>query len=111
MKLADATPVIVETHADEGFAITADALLAAVTPATRGIIINSPCNPTGALMAESEMERLVDGLAGRNVYVILDLCYEQLIYEPIPHNLPKRAGHGSGATRRSCAGRRASRTR
>ncbi len=88
VKLADATPVIVETHGDEGFAITADALLAAVTPATRGIIINSPCNPTGALMAESEMERLVDGLAGRNVYVILDLCYEQLIYEPIPHNLP-----------------------
>ncbi len=89
VKLADATPVIVETHADNGFAITADALLAAVTPATRAIIVNSPCNPTGALMPEAEMERLVDGIAGKNIYVILDLCYEQLIYEPIPHNLPK----------------------
>ncbi len=89
VKLADATPVIVETHADNGFAITADALLAAVTPATRAIIVNSPCNPTGALMTEAEMERLVDGIAGTNIYVILDLCYEQLIYEPIPHNLPK----------------------
>ena len=88
VKLADATPVVVETYADDGFAITADALLAAVTPATRGIIINSPCNPTGALMPESEMERLVDGLAGRHIYIILDLCYEQLIYEPVPHNLP-----------------------
>ena len=88
VKLADATPVVVETYADDGFAIKADALLAAVTPATRGIIINSPCNPTGALMPESEMERLVDGLAGRHIYIILDLCYEQLIYEPIPHNLP-----------------------
>ena len=89
VKLADATPVIVETHADDGFAITADALLAAVTPATRAIIVNSPCNPTGALSTEAEMARLVDGLAGRNIYIIVDLCYEQLIYEPVPHNLPK----------------------
>ena len=89
VKLADATPVVVQTYADQGFAITAEALLAALTPATRGILINSPCNPTGALMTEAEMERLVDGLAGRQIYLILDLCYEQLIYEPIPHNLPK----------------------
>ena len=89
VKLADATPVVVETHADDGFAITAGALLAAVTPATRGIIINSPCNPTGALMTEAEMARLVDGLGAREIYLVLDLCYEQLIYEPIPHNLPK----------------------
>ena len=88
VKLADATPVVVETSADEGFAITARALLAAVTPATRAIIINSPCNPTGALMTEAEMNALLDGIAGTNIYVILDLCYEQLIYEPIPHNLP-----------------------
>jgi aspartate aminotransferase len=88
VKLADATPVVVQTYADQGFAITAEALLAAVTPATRGILINSPCNPTGALMTEAEMERLVDGLAGRQVYLILDLCYEQLIYERIAHNLP-----------------------
>lgn len=88
VKLADATPVVVETRADEGFAITADRLLSAVTPATAGIIVNSPCNPTGALMTEAEMHRLVDGLHGRDVYVVLDLCYEQLIYEPTPHNLP-----------------------
>jgi aspartate aminotransferase len=89
VKLADATPIVVETSAEDGFAITAKALLAAVTPATRAIIINSPCNPTGALMTEGELNALVDGIAGRNIYVILDLCYEQLIYEPIPHNLPK----------------------
>ena len=89
VKLADATPVVVQTHADDGFAITADALLAAVTPATRAILINSPCNPTGALMTEAELGRLLDGIEGRDIYVILDLCYEQLIYEPLPHNLPK----------------------
>jgi aspartate aminotransferase len=89
VKLADATPAVVATFADEGFAVTAERLLSAVTPATRGILINSPCNPTGALMAEAELHRLIDGLAGRDIYVVLDLCYEQLIYDPVPHNLPR----------------------
>ena len=89
VKLADATPIVVQTFADEGFAITADRLLAAVTPATRGIVINSPANPTGALMTEAELGRVIDGLAGRDVFLVLDLCYERLIYDPAPHNLPK----------------------
>ena len=89
IRLADAEPVLVRTAPDDGFAIRAETLLKAVTPRTRAIIINSPCNPTGALMPESEMERLVDGLAGRDVWIVLDLCYEQLIYERVPHNLPR----------------------
>ena len=60
-----------------------------MTPNTRAVIINSPCNPTGALMNEEEMTRLADGLKDTNIWVIVDLCYEQLIYEPVPHNLPK----------------------
>lgn len=89
VKLADATPVIVNTRAEDGFAITAQALLDAVTPATKAILINSPCNPTGALMTETEMTALVEGIGDRPIFVILDLCYEQLIYEAVPHNLPK----------------------
>lgn len=89
IKLADATPVLVQTYAEDGFTITAQPILDAVTPNTRAVIINSPCNPTGALMNEEEMTRLADGLAGKNIWVIVDLCYEQLIYEPVPHNLPK----------------------
>ena len=53
IKLADATPVLVRTHAEDGFAITREAILDAITPRTRGIIINSPCNPTGALISEA----------------------------------------------------------
>jgi aspartate aminotransferase len=88
VKLADATPVAVQTHADDGFAIHADAILRAVTPRTRGVIINSPCNPTGALIAESELERIADAAARQGFWVIVDLCYEKLIYDPVPHNLP-----------------------
>ena len=51
VKLAEATPVLVRTSAKDGFAIKAQPILDAITPRTRGIIINSPCNPTGALIS------------------------------------------------------------
>src|SRR5580765_6769379 len=88
VKLAEATPVLVSTSAEDGFAIQAKALLAAVTPRTRGIIINSPCNPTGALISEGELAIVAQEAARRGFWVILDLCYEKLIYDPTPHNLP-----------------------
>src|SRR5215207_8243813 len=55
IKLAEATPVIVHTHAEDGFCLKAESLLAAITPKTRGIIINSPGNPTGALISEQDL--------------------------------------------------------
>jgi aspartate aminotransferase len=88
IKLADATPVIVQTHAEEGFALRAEPLIAAFTPLTRGVIINSPGNPTGALMSETELEILAQECARREIWILLDLCYEKLIYDPTPHNLP-----------------------
>ena len=93
VKLADATPVMVDTHADEGFAIAAERLLGAVTPRTRGIIVNSPANPTGALMTEAALADLAREAARRELWIVLDLCYEKLIYpsatgERVAHNLP-----------------------
>jgi aspartate aminotransferase len=89
VKMADATPVLVMTHAEDGFAIKAAPLIEAITPRTRGIIINSPCNPTGALMEESELATLIAATERQGIYIIVDLCYERLIYEPVAHNLPK----------------------
>ena len=88
VKLADATPVLVRTSPDDGFAITAQPILDAVTDRTRGIILNSPCNPTGALISEGELTTLARMASGRGIWLILDLCYEKLIYDPAPHNLP-----------------------
>ena len=87
IKLADATPVIVQTHADEGFRITAAPFIESFTPATRGVVITSPGNPTGALMPESELAVLAAEAARRNIWVVLDLCYEKLIYDKVPHNV------------------------
>src|SRR5574339_1307689 len=88
IKLADATPVIVHTHAEDGFSLRPETLLDAITPRTRGIVINSPGNPTGALISETDLETVASEAAKRGIWLLLDLCYEKLIYDPTPHNLP-----------------------
>lgn len=92
IKLAEATPVIVRTRGEDGFRVRADAILAAVTPRTRGIVINSPGNPTGALISEADMAAIADAAARRGIWILLDLCYEKLIYDGTPHNLPRILG-------------------
>jgi aspartate aminotransferase len=89
IKLADATPVIVHTNPEDGFAIHPDAIIAAMTSRTKAIIINSPANPTGAVISEESMATIADAAAKRGVWVIVDLCYEKLIYDNVPHNLVK----------------------
>jgi aspartate aminotransferase len=87
IKLADATPVIVRTHGEDGFRLRADDVIAAVTPRTRGIILNSPDNPTGALIAEAEVEAIAREAAARGIWILLDLCYDKLIYDHGAHNI------------------------
>lgn len=89
IKLADATPVIVRAHAEDGFALHAEAFIAAMTPRTKGIVINSPCNPTGALILERDLAAIADEALRRGIWIVLDLCYEHLIYERVAHNLPR----------------------
>lgn len=89
IKLSDATPVLVRTHADDGFRLHAETILAAITARTRGIIINSPTNPTGALISEEDMAAVADEAAKRGIWILLDLCYEKLVYDPEPDNLPR----------------------
>ena len=89
VKLVGATPVIVPTRSADGFTVHAEAIIAAITPRTKAIILNSPCNPTGALVDEATVATITDAAAARGIWMIVDLCYEQLIYETVPHNLPK----------------------
>ena len=88
IKLADATPVLVRTSLEDGFAIRAEAILKAVTARTKGIIINSPCNPTGVLISEDDLAIIAQEAARCGIWVVVDLCYEKLIYDRTPHNVP-----------------------
>jgi aspartate aminotransferase len=89
VKLVEATPVIVQTNWQDSFAVHAEKIVAAITPKTKAIILNSPSNPTGALIDESAVAAIADAAAKRGIWIIVDLCYEHLIYEDVPHNLPK----------------------
>jgi len=89
IKIAQATPVIVQTKPDDGFTVHPEKIVAAITPKTKAIIINSPCNPTGSLTDVAAMTPIVDAAAARGIWVIVDLCYEHLIYDEVNHNLPK----------------------
>ena len=87
--LMGATPVLARTQRDAGFAVDADDLLALVTPRTKAIVLNSPGNPTGAVMSEAAVAAIADHCAKTGVWIVVDLCYERLIYDPVPHNLVK----------------------
>src|SRR5688572_22387290 len=78
VKLVGATPIIVPTRWEDAFAVHADALIGAITPRTKAIILNSPANPTGALVDEGCVAAIADAAAKRGIWIIVDLCYEYL---------------------------------
>jgi aspartate/methionine/tyrosine aminotransferase len=81
IKFTGATPVPLHLREAEGFAFSADELLARITPKTRLIIINSPANPTGGVSPPAEMDKLAAGLAAHpHVAVLSDEIYSELIY-------------------------------
>jgi aspartate aminotransferase len=88
IRIAEAAPVIVPTRAEDGFTLHAQPILDAITPRTKAIILNSPCNPTGAVAAEPQIAEIAAAAARRGIWIVLDLCYEKLIYDRVPHNLP-----------------------
>jgi aspartate aminotransferase len=73
--------VFVPTREEEGFAPTASALERALTPRTRAVVVNSPCNPTGALVTGREWEAIAEIARGRDLIVISDEVYESFVYD------------------------------
>ncbi|RNM06360.1 pyridoxal phosphate-dependent aminotransferase [Dickeya undicola] len=75
---------IVVCHADQGFKLTPAALQAAITPATRWLILNSPSNPTGSVYSRDELQALGEVLlAHPQVMVLSDDIYEHLIFDGV----------------------------
>jgi len=78
--LADATPVIVETDAKQNFEPNMEDLKSKITDRVKGIIINSPSNPTGSVWSNEVIINLL-GIAKDNGWVVIsDECYERLVF-------------------------------
>ena len=81
IRLAHAVPVCVETRAEDEFRLTVAALERKVTPKTRAILVNFPCNPTGATLAAGGMRAILEFAARHDLLVLADEVYAELNYE------------------------------
>ncbi|MCW0212855.1 MAG: aminotransferase class I/II-fold pyridoxal phosphate-dependent enzyme [Pseudonocardia sp.] len=80
---AGGTPVRVATRAEDGFAIDAAAVEAAITPRTKAILIGSPANPTGAVQPVAALTALVRLAEKHDLYLISDEIYDRLTYDGV----------------------------
>ncbi len=80
VELTGATAVLVNTTEDTGWVMTPEQLRSAVTPKTRLVMLNSPTNPTGAVYPPETLEAIAAVIVEKDVFVLSDEIYEQLIY-------------------------------
>src|SRR5438132_1821062 len=85
VKLASATPVILQTTDQTEFKVTPDQLRKAITPRTKLFILNSPSNPTGSLYSREEIKALGDICVEKEVLIMSDEIYEKLVYDGAEH--------------------------
>lgn len=84
-----ATPVVVQVSPQDGLKLQPAALESAITPKTKWVILNSPCNPTGAAYTRAELKALTDVLARHpHVWVMADDIYEHLVYGDFEFTTP-----------------------
>ena len=84
VRLAHAVPVPVETRPEEGWRLTVEALERKVTPRTKALLLNSPCNPTGAALSSDDMKAILDFAARHDIFILADEVYSELNYVAQP---------------------------
>lgn len=81
IRMAHGVPVPITTRVEEDFALSPEAVEAAITPRTKAVLFNFPCNPTGAVMPRDRLERLAEIARRHNLLVLTDEIYSELTYE------------------------------
>src|SRR3984957_9475156 len=87
--------VFVETDEKEGFRLTAAMIERYITPLTRIVLINSPSNPSGAVMEDAEFAKLYYITSKRGIYLLTDECYSHFLYDGSPWSVGSLAGSKS----------------
>lgn len=84
IRFAGGTPVVVQAREDENFRVSAAMIEAAITDRTKAIILNTPSNPSGAVIPFADVESIVRLAHRRGIYVMLDECYTYLDFQGAP---------------------------
>ncbi len=85
VKLADGIPVYVKASKEQNYKISAEQVAAACTDKTKALILNSPNNPTGVIYTRDELEAIAKVVVEKDIYVVADEMYENLIYGDNKH--------------------------
>jgi aspartate aminotransferase len=80
IQYAGGVPVFVQSREDENFRITAAMIEKAITPKTKAIVLNTPSNPSGAVVSQEDLEGIVSMAHKHGIYVLLDECYVYLSF-------------------------------
>ena len=80
VSMTGATPVVVATTPESGFKMSPAQLRAALSPRTRIVMLNSPCNPTGTVYSRAELDALVEVILPTDAAILSDEIYEQLTF-------------------------------
>lgn len=83
--LAGGEVVYAPTRVEDGFHLRAEVLERLITPRTKAIMLNSPCNPTGAVMPKKDMDEIAEVLRKHRAYIISDEIYEYLRFDGREH--------------------------
>lgn len=81
IRMAHGVPVTVETYAKDGFALDPEILRKKITPKSRVLLLNFPCNPTGAVLPYQNLEKIAQIAIEHDLVVLTDEIYSELIYE------------------------------
>jgi aspartate aminotransferase len=85
VRLAEAESVRVPTPPTAAFRILPDALSAAISPRTRAIVVSSPCNPTGHVLDDAEIEAISNAATRHDLLVVADEIYERIVFAGTAH--------------------------
>jgi len=80
IEFAGGTPVFLETDESQNFRITVESVEAAITDKTKAIILNTPSNPSGAVLGSEDLYAIVRLAHSKGIYVLLDECYVYLTF-------------------------------
>jgi len=84
--------VFVNTDEDRGFTLTAAMIEPSLNARTRLVIVNSPSNPSGAVMDRGEFEKIFRLTSARGIYLMTDECYSKFLYDSEPFSIASLAG-------------------